>query len=107
MPCPDGRYTTDAFNTAMETFDLWEAFVCPYGGPLGTFVVGTFLYSATALNIFIRTGSWIMPLILVLILGGTVLAQTVGIISTFAGLIVLIVPPLVISGLVFLLDVRT
>lgn len=106
MACPDGRFTADMFNTAMQNFDLWDAFFCGYAGPLGQLVVGTFLYSAIGLNIFIRTGSLIIPFVLVLLLGATVLAQMVAIISTFAGLVILVVAPLVVSALVFLLDAR-
>ena len=108
MPCPtSGRFTAEMFNTAMSNFDLWEALYCPFAAPLGALVVGTVLYSGVALNIFIRTGSFIIPFVLVLLLGGTVLAQMLGIISTFAGLIILIVPPLIVSGLIFFMDMRT
>lgn len=104
MACPDGRFTTELFNEAMQNFELWEAFTCAYGAPLGELVVGTIFYSAVALNIFIRTGSMIMPFVLVMLVGGTVLAQMMAIISSFAALIVLIVGPLVVTALVFVLD---
>lgn len=105
MACPDGaRFTGEMFQTAMENFDLWEAMVCPYGTALGMGVVGTMLYSAFALNIFIRTGSVIIPFVLVMILGGTIIGQMVGVVSAFAGLIVLVVAPLVVSALIFVLD---
>lgn len=107
MACPSAaRYSTDAFIAAMETLDLWEAMYCPYGTALGELAVGSIIYSGFALNIYIRTGSVMIPFVLVLILGGTVLAQVYAIISVFAGLVVLIGAPLVISGIVFLIDRR-
>lgn len=107
MSCPDGaRYSTEAFQDAMASLELWEAMSCTYGTALGMNVVGTLIYGAFALNIFIRTGSTIIPFILVLILGGAVIGQMVGVVSTFAGLLVLVVAPLTITALIFLLDQR-
>lgn len=107
MPCPEGtRFGADMFQNSMQNFDLWEAFVCSYGTPLGQFVVGTLLYSAIGLNIYIRTESAIIPFVLALLLGGTILAQMFSIISTFVGFIVLIVAPMLLGGLVFMLDRR-
>lgn len=107
MACPDGaRFSTDAFQTAMENFELWDALYCPYATALGELAVGSIVYAGFALNIYIRTGSIMIPFILVLILGGTVLAQVYAVISVFAGLIILIGAPLVVSGIVFLVDRR-
>lgn len=107
MACPvDGRYTVDLFQSAMENLDLWEAMFCAFGAPLGEAVVGSVLYAAIGLNIFIRTGSAIIPFILALLLGGTILAQMFAIISSFAAIIILIVAPLVVTGLIFTLDRR-
>lgn len=108
MACPKGgRFTSEMFQTAMENFDLWEGLYCMYGTPMGELLVGTLVYSAFGLNIFLRTGSLIIPFVLLMILGGTILSQMLGIIGAFAGLIILIVAPLVLTGLVFMLDRRT
>lgn len=107
MPCGSGRYGVEAFQGAMSQLGLWDAFVCPYASPLGLLVVGTMVYSAFTLNIFIRTESLIIPFVLILLLGGTVLGQMVGVVGTFAGLIILVVAPLIISALIFLLDTKT
>lgn len=105
MVCPvDGRYGADLFRQAMESMDLWEATFCAYGAPLGELVVGTILYSAIGLNIFIRTGSLIIPFVLSLILGGTILAQMFAIINTFVGIIVLLSAPIILTGLVYTFD---
>lgn len=107
MACPDGsRYTSEMFQTAMENFDLWDSMFCAYGTPMGELVVGTVLYSAIGLNIFLRTESVMIPFVLMLVLGGTILAQMFAIIGSFVGLLVLIVAPLVISMLVFTVDQR-
>jgi hypothetical protein len=98
--------SSGAFQTAMENLALWDAFVCPYAAPLGLVVVGTLIYSAFALNIFVRTESLIIPFVLVLLLGGTVLGQMVGVVGTFAAVIILVVAPLVVSALIFLLDTK-
>lgn len=105
MACPSGtRYTSDLFQTAMENLDLWEAGFCAYGTPMGELVVGTVLYSAIGLNIFIRTGSLIIPFVLMLILGGTVFAQMLAVINTLAGLVILVVAPIILTAVVFMLD---
>lgn len=105
MACPDAaRYTADSFQAAIENMSLWDAAFCPYATPLGELAVGSIVYSAFALNIFIRTGSMMIPFILVLILGGTILAQVYAVIGTIAGAVILISAPLIISGIVFLID---
>lgn len=106
MACPDGRFTAELFNQAMSNFEIWDAAICPYAGPTSILLVGTVLYSGIGLNIFIRQGSMIIPFVLALVLGGTVIGQTIGVISSFAALIILIVPPLIISGLIFAVDRR-
>lgn len=106
MACPDGRYAAEMFNEAMQNFELWDAIICSYAGPTSSLVVGTVLYSGIGLNIFLRQGSVIIPFVLVLILGGTILGQMFGVISSFAALVILIVPPLILSGLILALDRR-
>lgn len=107
MACPTGaRFTSEMFQTAMEGLDLWEGMFCAYGTPLGELVVGTVVYSAIGLNIFLRTGSIMIPFVLALILGGTIFAQMFAIINAFVGLIILIAAPLVASMLIFTVDRR-
>lgn len=104
MSCPDGRFGPDLFQEAMQEFDLWQALFCAYGAPLGELVVGSVLYTAIGLNIFIRTGSLIIPFVLILILGGTILAQMFAVINSVVGLVVLFSAPIIISAIVFSLD---
>lgn len=107
MACPDAaKFGTDAFQTAIESLDLWQAGYCAFATPLGELAVGSIVYAGFGLNIYIRTGSAIIPLILMLILGGTVLAQTWAVISAFAALVILVGAPLVATGLVMLVGRR-
>lgn len=107
MACPDGPFTSEMFNQAMQQFNLWEFTICPYGGPMSILLVGTVLYSGISINIFTRTGSIMIPFVLAMILGGTVLAQTLAIINSFAAVIILVGAPLAVSALVFSVDRRT
>jgi len=107
MACPDGaRFTSDMFQTAVENFDLWEAGFCAFGTPLGDLAVGSIIYAGFGLNIYIRTGSAILPFILILILGGTILAQVWAVINAFAALLILVSAPLVLSAFVLMIDRR-
>lgn len=105
MACPTGvRFTAQMFETAIENLDLWQAGFCGYGTPLGELVVGSVLYGGIALNIFIRTGSLIIPFVLFLILGGTIAAQMFAIISTFGGLVIMLVAPAIVTIMVYMWD---
>lgn len=105
MACPEGaRFTAQAFRTAVENFDLWDAGFCGYATPLGELTVGTLFYGAVSLNIFLRTGSLIIPFILVLILGGVVLAQVYAVINSFAGLLIVVAAPIIATTLVYAVD---
>jgi hypothetical protein len=106
MACPDGSRYNDALNALDNGFDIWEAAFCTYAVPAGELVVGLLFYGAVSLGIFVRTGSAMIPFILVLILGGTILAQMAAIVSQFAAVIILIAAPIIISILVFQLDRR-
>lgn len=104
VSCPDGRYTAELFEAAMAEFELFNAITCSFGAPLGVTVVGTLFYSGVGLNIFLRTGSIMIPFVLALILGGTILAQMFAIINSVVTIIILFAAPLVMSGLIFAVD---
>lgn len=106
MACPSGRFSAELFDAAMSNFELWDAVICPFAGPTSMLLVGTVIYSGIGLNIFLRQDSVIIPFVLALILGGTVVGQTIGVISSFVAMIILIVPPLIISLLIFTVDRR-
>lgn len=65
------------FVEYLTDFQFWKAFVCPYANNMGgLLVVGTLFYFGLAAPIYITTGSIIMPLVLLLLVGGAVMAQT-------------------------------
>lgn len=103
MGCPSGPRYTGGLE-AMNDLKIWEAAFCTYAVPAGELVVGLLFYGSVALSIYIRTGSMMIPFILVLILGGTILAQMVSIVSQFAAVLILLAAPIVLSLLVFQLD---
>lgn len=105
MACPEGaRFTAEAFRTAVENFEIWDAMLCGYATPLGELAVGTIFYAAVSLNIFIRTGSLIIPSILVLILGSVVLAQMFAVINSFAGFLIVLTAPIIATALTYAID---
>lgn len=106
MSCGTGRFSAELFLKAMEDLDLWRAFFCPYAAPLGDLTVGTVVYLAFMLGIYIRTQSVMIPFILLLVFGGTVLAQMFAVISAPVAMLILIVPPLVVTAAIFLVDRR-
>jgi hypothetical protein len=64
------------------------------------------VYGAISLGIFITTGSAMIPFLLFLILGGTIIGQMFAIISDFVALLILFSAPLVVSAIIFMLDRR-
>lgn len=105
MSCPSGqRYTVEAFQKAFENLDLWGALYCSYATPLTQAVVGTLFYGAVSLAIFIRTGSIGMPAVLFIILGATILAQMMAVVTPFVALIVLVGAPLAATAIIWNID---
>lgn len=88
----------------MQTMDLWQAIYCMYGTPVGEAIVGTLFYGAVSLGIFIRTGSLGIPAVLFIILGSTILAQMLTVITPFVGLVVLLSAPVAATAIVWGLD---
>jgi hypothetical protein len=107
MACPSGSRFTGFFDAMSGgAMDLWNATFCTYAAPAGELTVGLLFYAAVSLAIFIRTGSPMIPFALVMLLGGTILAQMVGIVSTFAAILVLVSAPLIVAVFIFKVDRR-
>lgn len=103
MSCPSGdRYTQ--FAEAMANFELWSLFYCSYATPLGEAVVGTLFYGAVSLGIFIRTGRIAIPAVLFIILGSTILAQMLAVITPFVALVVLLAAPVTATAIIWGID---
>lgn len=103
MSCPSGGIFT-GFEAAFQSFDVWRAIYCMYATPLGGAVVGTLFYGAVSLGIVIRTGSLAIPAILYIILGGTITAQMLSVVTPFVGLAVLVTAPLAATAVIWTID---
>lgn len=66
-------------NTSGITYLLdWQfiqAFTCTYANTAGLLVVGMMVYGGVSLSIYIRTGSVVIPSVLLLLTGGVILGQ--------------------------------
>lgn len=104
MACPSGTGRYTQFMEAMENLQLWDAFFCMYAYPLGDLVVGTVIYGAFMLGITVKTNNIIIPFILFIVFGGTVLGRMLSVVSPMVGLLVLVVAPLILTGVIFTID---
>jgi hypothetical protein len=105
MSCPSGsKFTADMFEAAYQSLDIWQAMYCAYGTPLGETVVGTLFYGAVSLGIFIKTGSVGIPAILFIVLGSTILAKMLAVVTPFVALIVLLGAPVAATAIVWSID---
>jgi len=57
----------------VRDFAFLKAIACTYASIAGLAVVGLFVYGAVSLSIYIRTGSTLIPMVLLLLTGGAVL----------------------------------
>lgn len=63
------------FNDHLTNFEFIKAVTCLYADTAGFFVVGMLVYGAVGLSIYIRTGSVMIPAILLLLTGGAIIPQ--------------------------------
>lgn len=56
-------------------FEIIKAFSCTYANVVGMLVLGLVVYTAVALSIYIRTGSAVIPFVLLLVTGGATMSQ--------------------------------
>lgn len=64
--------------THLLNFEFIKAFTCTYANAAGLLMVGALVYGAVASSIYIRTGSVVIPTILILLTGGAVMGQVAG-----------------------------
>lgn len=76
---------------ALRNYAFGDAFVCPYWDTVGQLATGLLVWGGISLAIYIKTGSIIIPYILLLLLGGVVLQQVASVAVTISGVIVLAV----------------
>lgn len=73
----------------LTNFDFVEAITCTYGDSVGVLVMGMLVFGAVILSIYVRTGSVLIPTVLLLTTGGATIA--------------LVAPPAVAAATVLLL----
>lgn len=79
-----------AMSDALAAESFVQAFTCLYANATGGLVVmGTMLWFAIVTMSFVRTGSFAMPLVFTLVLGGAALAQVAGPVLGIASVLVL------------------
>jgi len=71
-------------------FEFISAFTCTYANVVGFFVLATVVYGAVSLSIYIRTGSVIIPFVLLLTTGGATMSQIGGPGQTIATIVLLV-----------------
>lgn len=57
----------------LRNFAFLKAVVCTYASVAGILVTGLFVYGAVSLSLYIRTGSVVIPAVLLLLTGGAIL----------------------------------
>jgi hypothetical protein len=59
----------------LTDFEFIKAFTCTFADSMGLLVFGMLVYGGVSLSIYIRTGSAMIPLVLLLLTGGVVMSQ--------------------------------
>lgn len=72
-------------------FEFIKAGICTYADSAGVLVVGALVYGAISMRIYIRTGSFVIPFVLLLTTGGAVMTQVAPIGTGIAMLLLLTV----------------
>ena len=79
--------------------EFLKAFLGEYTNVMGLTVLGLFVWGAVSSSIFIRTGSFLLPFGLLMVIGGAALSQIASVGVTVAVLLVLVVPAGVTTAL--------
>jgi len=76
--------------TYLTDFEFIKAFTCTFANSVGLLVAGTLVYGGIGLFTYVRTGSIIVPFVLLVLVGGAVLSQVAGVFTTAATLLFLL-----------------
>jgi len=71
-------------------FEFIKAFTCTFANPAGLLVVGAIVYGGVALSIYIETNDVIIPVVLMLVAGGALMAQIAGLFVSVATVVLLL-----------------
>jgi len=62
----------------LTNFEFIKGFTCTFADSMGLLVFGMLVYGGISMSIYIRTGSAMLPLVLLLITGGVTMTQVAG-----------------------------
>jgi len=79
------------FGDYITNFEFIKAPTCTFADPVGFLVVGLIVYAGISLSIYIRTGSVLIPTVLILLTGGVVMTQLAAPATAVAGILILTV----------------
>lgn len=85
------------FADYMVQFEFIKAMTCGYFTTAGMFATGALVYGGISLSLYIRTGSAVIPFVLLLLTGGAVLSQVAPPVITIATIVFLVVAPGVVA----------
>lgn len=85
------------FGDYITNFEFIKAPTCTYANETGWLVMGLLVYGGISLSIYIRTDSMVIPTVLLLVVGGAVMAQVAAIGAPFAVLLLVGIPAGVIA----------
>lgn len=71
-------------------FEFIKAMTCTYASSVGFLVMGLLVYGAVGMSIYIRTGSVVIPFVLLLLTGGAVTTQLAGVAMGIVTLVLLL-----------------
>lgn len=77
------------YTQALQEFAFGDALVCPFWDQIGQLATGLLVWGAIASAIYVKTGSVMIPYVLLLLLGGAVVSQIASIGVTMASIIIL------------------
>lgn len=90
-----------SFADYMTNFQFVEGVTCVYADVTGFLVLGLIVYTGVAGVSYIRTGSMVMPFILMLLIGGAVISQMASISLAYVVVLMLLIPAGLVAYLYF------
>jgi hypothetical protein len=73
----------------LVNFEFIKALTCTYGDAMGMLPFGLLVFGAIELSLYIRTGSVIMPFVVLLLTGGALMGMVAGVATAIATVLVL------------------
>lgn len=80
---------TSGFEYLLD-FEFIKAFACTFADSVGLLTTGLLFYGGISLAIYIRTGTPVIPLILLLLIGGAVMSQVASVGVAIASVLLLV-----------------